>query len=348
MPPSVPPDRTKITLTDWLHALPHLKKRGGESVGPCPLCGGENRFRVGPRGAFCRQCLPDGSNPERLRELQDVVFGKQPTGGHWADALGPRARPKPQTAAPDEEASLPADLWRACIDATGTLAHLYLQRRYVWPPPGSEFPPVPTTIGWLDAAAVKGWRRKGWPGLPADAAGALVCRYDRPDLQAAAVSLEGLTADGVRVPYTDRHGKREHRWRRTFGTRQGTHFAAWHATSGKALVVCEGELTALACHWMAIWATVWALGGAGALAHFAPPAGYLGTRAVLDGDEAGVKLRPNLAARGIDVQISPPGQDAADQWTETYQERADLFQADGLTRRAAELATWKLAMNGGL
>ena len=39
---------------------------GGEWAGPCPLCGGEDRFRVWPRprdgkpGAWCRQCRVSG------------------------------------------------------------------------------------------------------------------------------------------------------------------------------------------------------------------------------------------------------------------------------------------------
>ena len=47
-----------------------LRRRGGEYVGPCPLCGGDDRFRVLPDGAvFCRICLPDGKDPETLKEL---------------------------------------------------------------------------------------------------------------------------------------------------------------------------------------------------------------------------------------------------------------------------------------
>ena len=36
--------------------------RGGEYAGPCPFCGGEDRFRVQPEQGqwFCRQCSSDG------------------------------------------------------------------------------------------------------------------------------------------------------------------------------------------------------------------------------------------------------------------------------------------------
>jgi DNA primase len=36
--------------------------RDGEFAGPCPFCGGRDRFRVQPQEGlwFCRQCSPDG------------------------------------------------------------------------------------------------------------------------------------------------------------------------------------------------------------------------------------------------------------------------------------------------
>lgn len=71
------------TRQDWLRALPDLKPQGGEHVGPCPLCGGTDRFRVNDRGAFCRQCLPNGKDGERYKELLQVVFGD--TGGGRQD-----------------------------------------------------------------------------------------------------------------------------------------------------------------------------------------------------------------------------------------------------------------------
>ncbi|MCY4502262.1 MAG: hypothetical protein OXE57_11950, partial [Alphaproteobacteria bacterium] len=50
------------SLADWRSAASRLglQRRGGELVGPCPACGGTDRFRVTRRGGFfCRQCCPD-------------------------------------------------------------------------------------------------------------------------------------------------------------------------------------------------------------------------------------------------------------------------------------------------
>ena len=67
---------TPPALREWLEALPGLKRSGDQWQGPCPLCGGTDRFRVTKDGgAFCRQCLPNGGNPERLVELENAVFG---------------------------------------------------------------------------------------------------------------------------------------------------------------------------------------------------------------------------------------------------------------------------------
>ena len=63
------PNRTSdCDPNDWLAALPDLKKAGSEHHGPCPACGGTDRFRVNDKGAFCRK----GCSFEDLRR---AVFG---------------------------------------------------------------------------------------------------------------------------------------------------------------------------------------------------------------------------------------------------------------------------------
>ena len=47
-----------------------LRRVGREFLGPCPLCGGDDRFRVTPSGKFfCRHCLPNGKDKERFRQM---------------------------------------------------------------------------------------------------------------------------------------------------------------------------------------------------------------------------------------------------------------------------------------
>ena len=83
------------TGEEWAQAC-GLKKKGREWVGPCPLCGGEDRFHVHENGTKvlvgCRGCI-DGRDPaerhRRYGELTRAVFGGNGTstngGGHWFD-----------------------------------------------------------------------------------------------------------------------------------------------------------------------------------------------------------------------------------------------------------------------
>ena len=58
----------RLRPDDWLAALPDLKKAGGEYHGPCPACGGTDRFRVNDKGAFCRKGCS-------FQDLRRAVFG---------------------------------------------------------------------------------------------------------------------------------------------------------------------------------------------------------------------------------------------------------------------------------
>ena len=70
------------TFEDWIDAL-NLKPRGKKAEAPCPLCGGDDRFRI-TRGdtipvlVGCRGCLDhlDGeARAKRIREITRAVFG---------------------------------------------------------------------------------------------------------------------------------------------------------------------------------------------------------------------------------------------------------------------------------
>ena len=46
-------------LVDLVSQTITLQRVSGEEwAGPCPKCGGEDRFHVSPSMAFCRQCGP--------------------------------------------------------------------------------------------------------------------------------------------------------------------------------------------------------------------------------------------------------------------------------------------------
>jgi hypothetical protein len=66
-----------------LDLLPGLKRvsssGGGEYAGPCPFCGGTDRFRCWPvKGrAWCRQCGWKGDAIQLLRDAMGSVFSRR-------------------------------------------------------------------------------------------------------------------------------------------------------------------------------------------------------------------------------------------------------------------------------
>ena len=69
------------TLDTWLNALPDMKRSGHEWHGPCPLCGGVDRFWIKEGRdvevlVSCRQCKPNGREATVwFSYLRRVLFG---------------------------------------------------------------------------------------------------------------------------------------------------------------------------------------------------------------------------------------------------------------------------------
>lgn len=73
------------TQEDVVAAHGNLRRRGSEYVGPCPSCGGTDRFYVRPSGRFfCRQCCRDGRDVEKFKEIAGLL-GLRPKAGDWSD-----------------------------------------------------------------------------------------------------------------------------------------------------------------------------------------------------------------------------------------------------------------------
>ena len=73
-------------ILDVLAGRTHLKGKGHERHGPCPLCGGRDRFVVWPDAnrAWCRQCNEGGSAQWWNWKLNGVPFKN--TGSISSDA----------------------------------------------------------------------------------------------------------------------------------------------------------------------------------------------------------------------------------------------------------------------
>jgi DNA primase len=66
-----------IDLVEFVQRYTNLHpiSRAGEYAGPCPRCGGEDRFHVKDRRFYCRQCYPRGGDViDLVRLLHNVSF----------------------------------------------------------------------------------------------------------------------------------------------------------------------------------------------------------------------------------------------------------------------------------
>ena len=329
-------------VEEWTAAL-DLTRIGREWIGPCPLCGGEDRFHVrdsGGRAAVgCRGCIDGQSSGERAKRFGEVLRAVFPArGGGVArfPARAPRTAPAPVNGHEAARRAIAGRLWAAAVPADHTPARTYLAGRWVWPPDGIG-PSLPASVRWLPRGTAGRDVAADWYDVPKQTAGALVFAYRLPGGDLAAVELEALLTDGTRP---------DPRWRRTYGPRTGAAFEA--APGGGATVLCEGAVTALAARWLHPGCRVLATGGTSGLEAVAR---QVKGRLVLevDGDAAGQAMVARIqAARPLgEVQaaFSPPGQDSVDEWTVTLLERAAIVEFDGgLPRHEAERRAWELAI----
>jgi hypothetical protein len=135
-----------VTLLELLRGYTELRKvaniDGGEYAGPCPWCGGDDRFRVWPCADkpryWCRYCGKQGDAIQFLRDREGLTFRQA------CERLG---QPLPQTSRqrstpmPPPLAKPPSHPWQARAQAfiersehtlwapAGAQARLYLHRR---------------------------------------------------------------------------------------------------------------------------------------------------------------------------------------------------------------------------
>ena len=107
-----------------------LRRSGGEWVGPCPVCGGTDRFAINPsKGLWnCRGCGRGGDTIDLVRHV---------TGSSFASAvelvdgspstMSPPPSPQPPPLKTTTESAI--RIWRASVDPRGTAVERYLTSR---------------------------------------------------------------------------------------------------------------------------------------------------------------------------------------------------------------------------
>jgi putative DNA primase/helicase len=133
----------KSTPIEQIIARRGIKLRGRiDRVGPCPRCGGDDRFSVNTKKQVfnCRHCNTGGDVIELVqflygcdfREACKILTGEMPSTG--VQYGRPQHRPKPQPRAEDDERRQRAKaryLFRSSIAAAGTPVEGYLRSRNI-------------------------------------------------------------------------------------------------------------------------------------------------------------------------------------------------------------------------
>lgn len=212
---------------------PALKRSGVQKGrprynGPCPRCGGQDRFWVAQgAAALLLQCSHDCTYTQLLDALG------------LSNRDGSPARRAEVRVAATRNPWLDR-VWRSTVAADGTLGARYLvDERHVWLSRGQ----LPAAVRWLPAqgAASLGVRRGDWP---AKAAGCLVYRFAVPgEAETWALKVETITDDGAAV-WFERGGKRPSLSGSVTGHGRRTFHASGDPIHGVHLV--EGPIDALA------------------------------------------------------------------------------------------------------
>lgn len=294
-----------------------LRRSGAELVGPCPVCGGDDRFAIHLRRSVwnCRGCGIGGDAIALVKHLRDLDFPDAVeflVGGATAPRR-PVERPaaaRPRDTAPATtashaaaQASHAADrraraqaIWQAAVPIPGTPAQAYLATRFLQfhDPEGSVLRFHPRARFYST-------------DLPC-----LVALYRRIASNApCAVQLTLLEPGGWRP------GRRTQR--QTVGTwADAACKLSRDADVTMGLCIGEGVETVLA-GMAAGFQPAWAVGSAGAIAAFPLLAGIESLTLLVDADPAGRAAAAECAARweaaGREVFTVTPaaaGQDIAD------------------------------------
>jgi hypothetical protein len=110
-----------------------LKRIGGELIGPCPQCGGCDRFAVSIRKQIflCRGCGRSGDVIAMVQHIDGVDFkiAVQTLGGDERKPIAPIAKPTEPKESDEEKTKRALKIWDDASEVNDTLAEQYLRRR---------------------------------------------------------------------------------------------------------------------------------------------------------------------------------------------------------------------------
>jgi len=126
-----------MNILDLLHTDGHMMKKaattnGGEYCGPCPFCGGKDRFRVWPESGryWCRGCNKQGDTIQYLRDKRGLSF--QDACSFLGRDPGERKDKPAATTWTPKESKTPGEPWRR-----NASAFLDVVIKNLWAPSGA-------------------------------------------------------------------------------------------------------------------------------------------------------------------------------------------------------------------
>jgi putative DNA primase/helicase len=226
------------------HGAKLSKYTAKEFVGPCPLCGGNDRFSVNPkeRMFFCRGCAKGGHGAVDLemfcagvdfttavKQLTKTVAlgGKRPATKRAAEASTSK-RNLERAAREASQHAKAAYLWSLRHPVAGTPVEAYLQAR-------GFRSTIPATIGYLPAHGEDPHAMISAYALPNEA---------EPEVLGAPLSVRAVHLTRLNPDGSDR--LRDKQAKITVGSPAGLPIAIACITDGLALAITEGIEDALA------------------------------------------------------------------------------------------------------
>jgi DNA primase len=308
----VEPDTTLIRIANT---------HGGEYAGPCPFCGGADRFHVVPELGrwYCRQCTPRGGDAiDYLQRREQLAFQEAVAylAGHTTGLVGMRTRVRPtarqaslrnwmQPAWQQAAHALVREAEAALADeATGAAARAYLAQR------------------GLSPASWETWRMGcslAWQPVRREALPAITLPWFGADGAPQAVQYRYF---GPGIAKHERFGQKAGGQRLLFGL---------PLSAGRpTLIIIEGELNAISCWQVAqSWADVLSIGSQ----ENARPAAVVEAlmHAALPYRQVIVWLDERERALALGDRIAPFNGTAV--WSEDDLDANDLLQRGLLTAR---------------
>lgn len=108
-----------------------LKRSGAEWIGPCPRCGGTDRFSINVRKNIwhCRQCAAGGDAISLVQHVDGIDFRAAVEAITGMASDRPSWKPPRQKAPRSRSDGSGLRIWREAIDPRGTIVEQYLDSR---------------------------------------------------------------------------------------------------------------------------------------------------------------------------------------------------------------------------